>query len=135
MTSNLTLSVIVVNWQVRDLLRDCLRSLFEHMLLPPTTWELIVVDNNSSDDSVGMVREEFPGAEVIANSQNEGFGKANNQAFRISRGKYVLLLNPDTVILNNAINFMLQLIESRPDVGALGCGLLNSEGLFSPWAG
>src|SRR5713226_4850116 len=87
----LKLSVIVVNWNVGELLRDCLLSVYREMRLAPDEWELIVVDNNSSDASVEMIRSEFPSAVVVANSENLGFAKANNQAFEISGGRYVLL--------------------------------------------
>ena len=113
MTSPLTLSVIVVNWNVRDVLRDCLRSLQEQMLLPPGAWEVIVVDNDSRDGSVEMMRKEFPAAVLLTNRENLGFGKANNQAFRICRGQYVLLLNPDTVVLDHAVDRMLEMMEAR----------------------
>jgi N-acetylglucosaminyl-diphospho-decaprenol L-rhamnosyltransferase len=131
----LTLSVIIVNWKVRDLLRDCLRSLYEEMLLPPEVWEIIVVDNYSGDDSVEMVRAEFPGATLLANDKNLGFGKANNQALRICRGKYILLLNPDTVVIDHALDRMVQMMEASPDVAALGCRLLNTDGSFQRWTG
>lgn len=135
MAYSLTLSVIVVNWNVRDLLRDCLRSLHEQMLIPPEAWEVIVVDNDSSDGSAAMVERDFPQAVLLANSRNVGFAPANNQAFRISRGKYVLLLNPDTVILDHAVDCMVGEMDRSPDVAALGCRLLNSDGSFQRWTG
>ncbi len=129
------LSVIVVNWNVRELLSGCLRSLEEQMLLPLDAWELFVVDNASSDGSVEMIRERFPKACVIANRDNRGFGKANNQAYRLCRGEYVLLLNPDTVILDHAVDRMIADLEDHPDVAALGCRLLNADGSFQRWTG
>ena len=133
--ATLTLSVIVVNWKVRELLRECLLSLRSQMQLAPQSWELIVVDNNSGDGSVEMVRAEFPEARLIANGENVGFGRANDQAYRFCRGRYVLLLNPDTVVLDHAADRMLEIMEARPDVGALGCRLLNSDGSFQRWTG
>src|SRR6267154_41977 len=130
-----TLSVIVVNWNVRDLLRDCLHSLQEQMLLPPAAWEVIVVDNNSSDASVEMIAQEFPTAVLLANQDNLGFAKANNQAFGMCRGKYILLLNPDTIILNHAVDAMVKLMAAGPNVAALGCRLLNEDGSFNRWPG
>lgn len=135
MNSSLDLSVIVVNWNVRDLLRDCLRSLYDEMLVPPDAWELIVVDNDSRDGSAEMVRKEFPEAVLMANDQNLGFGKANNQAFRICRGRYVLLLNPDTVVAGHAVDRMMGIIHERSDVAALGCRLLTSDGTVQRWTG
>jgi N-acetylglucosaminyl-diphospho-decaprenol L-rhamnosyltransferase len=133
--SAITLSVIVVNWNVRDLLRDCLYSLREQMLLPSGTWEVIVVDNNSSDRSVEMIAQQYPEAVLLANKDNLGFAKANNQAFHVCRGKYVLLLNPDTIVQNHAIDSMVELMAARPDVAALGCRLLNADGSFNRWTG
>jgi N-acetylglucosaminyl-diphospho-decaprenol L-rhamnosyltransferase len=131
----LILTVIIVNWNVRDLLRDCLHSLHQQMLLPPSEWELIVVDNNSNDESAAMVQTDFAGAILLANKENLGFGNANNQAFAISRGKYLLLLNPDTVVVEHAVDRMLEIIQGHPDIGALGCCLLNADGSFQRWTG
>jgi len=133
--ATLTLSVIVVNWKVRELLRECLQSLRSQMQLPASEWELIVVDNDSGDGSVEMVRAEFPEARLIANTENVGFGRANDQAFQFCRGRYVLLLNPDTVVLDHAADRMVAIMESRPEIGALGCRLLNSDGSFQRWTG
>lgn len=105
------------------------------MLLPPEDWEVIVVDNDSSDGSAEMVREEFSAATLIANKENLGFGKANNQAFRVSKGKYILLLNPDTIVIEHALDSMLSMMDSRPDIGALGCRLLNTDESFQRWTG
>src|SRR5262249_36157115 len=131
----LTLSVIVVNWKVRNLLRECLQSLRRQMRLPSEAWEVIVVDNDSRDGSVEMVRAEFPEAKLIANRENVGFGRANDHAFPFCRGRYVLLLNPDTVVLDHAADRMLEIMEARPEIGALGCRLLNSDGTFQRWTG
>lgn len=131
----LALSVIVVNWNVRDLLRDCLRSLYEETQLPRDQWEVIVVDNNSDDSSVEMVRNEFPAVRLFANQENIGFGRANNQAFEVCRGKQILLLNPDTIVQNRAIERMMEVMRERPDVGVLGCELQNGDGSFQRWTG
>jgi GT2 family glycosyltransferase len=131
----LKLSVIVVNWKVRELLRECLRSLHAEMQLDPQEWELIVVDNDSGDGSAEMVAAEFAHARLIANRENVGFGRANDQAFRICRGRYVLLLNPDTVVLDHAVDRMLATMDARTDVGVLGCRLLNTDGSFQRWTG
>jgi GT2 family glycosyltransferase len=130
-----TLSVIVVNWNVCDLLRDCLRSLCEQMRLPRDAWELIVVDNASTDGSAEMLQQQFPDATLLFNRENVGFGKANNQALRICRGRYVLLLNPDTVVLDQAVDKMLTLMHERGDIAALGCRLIGGDGHFQRWTG
>ena len=131
----LLLSVIVVNWKVCDLLRECLRSLQSQMQMPRELWEVIVVDNNSGDGSVEMVASEFPDVRLVANRENLGFGRANNQAFPLSRSRYVLLLNPDTVVLDHAADRMVAAMEADPDIGALGCSLLNTDGSFQRWTG
>ncbi len=131
----LKLSVIVVNWKVRELLRECLTSLHDQMQLARKDYEVIVVDNNSRDGSIEMVRAEFPEARLIVNEENVGFGRANDAAFRVCHGRYVLLLNPDTVVLDNAVDRMMEIMEARPDLGALGCRLLNSDGSFQRWTG
>jgi hypothetical protein len=131
----LTLTVIVVNWKVREYLRECLTSLYAQMELPGPQWELIVVDNASGDGSVEMVRTDFPQARLVANRENTGFGRANDQAFAMARGRYVLLLNPDTLVLDHAVDRMLEVMERGPGIGALGCRLLNTDGSFQRWTG
>jgi GT2 family glycosyltransferase len=133
MAAELRLSVIVVNWNVRDLLRDCLSSLSTFERLQSEESETFVVDNDSSDGSVEMLRREFPVVSVMANRQNVGFGRANNQAFAHCRGRYVLLLNPDTVILDDAVARMSEILDSHPDVGAVGSRLVNPDGSLQRW--
>ncbi|MFO0947988.1 MAG: glycosyltransferase family 2 protein [Planctomycetota bacterium] len=130
-----SLSIVIVNWNVRDLLRACLQSVQQQMRLPETCYEVIVVDNQSTDGSVAMLEKEFPGVRLIANPHNPGFGKANNQALPLCRGKYILLLNPDTVILDHALDKMLARMEGEPSIGALGCRLLNGDGTLQRWTG
>ncbi len=126
-------SVIVVSWNVRELLMDCLRSVFDGLRMPADRLEVVLVDNASTDGSVEAVRAEFPHVRVIANEENVGFGKANNQALPGCRGRYLLLLNPDTVVMDGAIDGMLAHIDARPRVGALACRLLNTDGSFQRW--
>jgi GT2 family glycosyltransferase len=111
-------SVIIVNWNTRDLLRGCLQS-----VLTETTasTEVIVIDNASADGSAAMVAAEFPQVLVIANTDNKGFAAANNQGLRIAKGRNLLLLNPDTIILDGAIDRMLDWLVDHPDVGGAGC--------------
>lgn len=120
-------SVIVVNWNTRDLLRNCLNSIITQTSV---AHEIIVVDNASSDGSADMVRTEFPSATLIANSKNGGFAAANNQGLRISRGRTVLLLNPDTLILDGAIDHMLAWLDRHPGVGCVGCQVLEGPGVI-----
>ena len=128
-------SVIIVNWKVKDLLRGCLRSVEAHSGLPPGCVQTIVVDNDSGDGSVEMVRREFPGAKVIANQDNLGFGRANNQALGLCRGRYVVLLNPDTVVLDGALAAMVRAMDREPGIAALGCRLLNGDHSLQRWTG
>jgi GT2 family glycosyltransferase len=91
-------SVVIVSWNTRDILRGCLRSVFEQTR--EVTYEVFVVDNNSRDGSADMVRTEFPRVKLIENAQNRGFAAANNQGLRLALGRYALVLNPDTLILD-----------------------------------
>jgi N-acetylglucosaminyl-diphospho-decaprenol L-rhamnosyltransferase len=121
------LSIVIVNWNVRELLRRCLYSIFQ---LPLSNFqiEVIVVDNASYDDSVAMIEEEFPQVRLIANSENVGFTVGNNQGIAASRGRYILLLNPDTEVVGDALTTMVEYLDDHPQVGALGPKLLNPDG-------
>jgi hypothetical protein len=120
------ISIIIVNWNTKDLLRNCLNSINE--TLQNITLEIIVVDNASLDGSVAMLREEFPQVAIIENTTNRGFGAANNQAFGIMKGRYALLLNTDTVLKEHAVYELFSFVEAHPDA-ATACGqLLNADG-------
>ena len=120
------LSVIILNWNARNYLEKSLASLVcaPHKL----DFEVIVVDNLSEDDSVAMVREKFPAAAVIASQENKGFGAGNNLAVPQTSGRYVLFLNPDTVVTEGALANMVAFADSQPDIGILGPKLLNGDG-------
>jgi GT2 family glycosyltransferase len=120
-------SVVIVNWNTRDILRDCLASIMAQTRAP---YEVIVVDNASRDGSTRMVQTEFPAVRLIANSDNRGFAGANNQGLEVARGRHVLLLNPDTVILDGAIDRMLAWLTARPDVGCVGCQVMEAPGVI-----
>jgi GT2 family glycosyltransferase len=117
-------SIIIVNWNIRDILRNCLRSVYEQS--KGITFEVIVIDNASSDGSAAMVREEFPKVTLIENKENRGFAAANNQGMRIAKGRYILLLNPDTIVLDKAIEKTIVFADSNPDVGVTGCQVLEN---------
>jgi GT2 family glycosyltransferase len=120
------ISVIIVNWNTRELLAGCLESVAA--TLRGVLHEVIVVDNASTDGSVAMLRESFPAVIVIENAANRGFGAANNQALAIMRGRYALLLNSDAVLTAHAAAELLACLENRPDA-AMACGqLLNADG-------
>jgi len=120
------ISIIIVNWNSKDLLLKCLKSI--ETSVEDLPYEIIVVDNASADGSAVMLREQFPRVHLIANSENRGFGAANNQAMRVMAGRYALLLNSDTVLTETAVREILDFMEARPDV-AIACGqLLNADG-------
>jgi N-acetylglucosaminyl-diphospho-decaprenol L-rhamnosyltransferase len=122
----MNLSIIIVNWNTRDLLARCLASVYAH--LPQAEAEVLVVDNGSTDDSPTMVREFFPLARLIRNSQNVGFARANNQAMQECIGQSILLLNSDTEVKPGALDGLLQVMEQYPEAGAAGSRLLNPDG-------
>ena len=129
------LSVVIVNWNVRELLRACLLSVEKEMLLAKSEYEIVVVDNASHDGSVQMLREDFPWVIVQANEKNVGFGVANNQALALCSSEIMLLLNPDTVVLDHALDRMFAHMKSDSSVGILGSQLLNSDMTVQRWTG
>lgn len=118
-------SVIIVNWNTRELLRNCIDSIFRQTR--SVKFEVIVVDNASRDGSVAMCATEFPTVKVIANGDNRGFAAANNQGIRMASGRYILVLNPDTIILDGAIDRCVAYSDAHPDVGVIGCQVLDDE--------
>lgn len=113
------LSIVIVNWNTRDLLRDCLASIDRNR--GRLSIEIIVIDNASTDGSAEMITREFPSCRLFANRDNRGFAAANNQGIRAARGHYVLLLNPDTIVLEAALTKALARAEAEPTIGVLGC--------------
>ncbi|MBN2482531.1 MAG: glycosyltransferase [Bacteroidales bacterium] len=124
------LSVIIVSYNVKHFLEQCLNAVIRSADTIRT--EIIVVDNNSVDGSVQMVREKFPQVFLIANHSNNGFAKANNQGIVISRGKYVLLVNPDTVVQEDTFLKCIEFMESHPEAGSLGVKMIDGKGRFLP---
>lgn len=121
------LSIIIVNWNTGNLLEDCLTSIFKSERGP--SMEMIVVDNNSSDGSQENIKERFPGVQLVQNTKNKGFSKANNQGIKIARGDYILLLNPDTIIPDaGLLKKWLSFMDKHPETGASGCRLLYPDG-------
>lgn len=129
------LSVIIVSWRVPALLRDCLRSLFAEAERLDGDIEVFVVDNASGDETVDMVRREFPTVGLTENLENVGFGRANCQAYAQARGAFVLLLNPDTLVPAGALARLVERIKQSPDIAVLGCRLLNGDGTLQRWTG
>ncbi len=120
------ISVIIVNYNVREFLNNALISLFKS--LEGYSSEVFVVDNASDDGSVELVQKNFPQVKLIANATNVGFAKANNQALALSTGRYLLLLNPDTLIQEDTFDKLIEFFESHPDAGMAGCKILNPDG-------
>lgn len=124
------LSVIIVNYNVEYFLEQCLNSV--RAASASLEIETFVVDNNSIDDSVAMIQEKFPEIQLIANKENTGFSKANNQAMRIAKGEYVLLLNPDTVVEEDTFSKCIEFMDTHPDAGGMGVEMLDGKGKFLP---
>ena len=124
------LSIIIVNYNVRHFLEQCLTSVYK--AIPNVSAEVFVVDNNSPDDSVEMVRNNFPNVHLIHNKDNVGFSRANNQAIEISKGEYVLLLNPDTVVEEDTFENCIEFMDAHPDAGGLGVKMIDGSGKFLP---
>lgn len=124
------LSVIIVNYNVEYYLEQCLHSV--RRAAEEVSTEVWVVDNNSVDGSVAMVREKFPEAKLIANKENIGFSKANNQAIRQATGRYILLLNPDTLVEEDTFARCVAFMDAQPDAGGLGVKMIDGHGRFLP---
>jgi GT2 family glycosyltransferase len=136
------LSILIVNWNTRAYTTQCLQTLVDtadNLSLDPGSLrygtysaEVIVVDNASVDDSVSVIRQQFPWTQLIENDQNVGFARGNNQAFAASSGRYVLLLNSDTAVKPGALQTLLQFMEDHPRCGGCGARLLNADGSLQP---
>jgi GT2 family glycosyltransferase len=124
------LSVVIVNYNVEHFLEQCLYSVRRAM--QGIEGEVFVVDNNSVDGSLRMLSEKFPEVNVIANKDNVGFSRANNQAIRVSTGQYVLLLNPDTVVEDDTFAKCIAFMDAHPDAGGLGVKMVDGKGNFLP---
>lgn len=128
--NSVDLSVVIVNYNVRPFLQLCLHSV--QKASQKLNIEVFVVDNASSDDSVAMVQNHFPEIKLIANSDNVGFAKANNQALRMANGRYVLLLNPDTIVAETTFDEMVHYMDNNLSVGGLGARMVDGAGKFLP---
>lgn len=124
------LSIVIVNYNVEHFLEQALLSVYK--ALKNIEAEVFVVDNNSVDHSLEMLAEKFPQVRVIANKENVGFARANNQAIRESTGEYVLLLNPDTVVEEDTFEKCISFMDATPDAGGLGVKMVNGQGEFLP---
>lgn len=125
MTDTTDVSVVIISWNTKDILRDCLNSVYQQT--KGIEFEVIVVDNASTDGSAQMVKTDFPQVALTENPANLGFAAANNQAIPTAAGRYVLLLNSDTVLLDNAIAKSLAFADNHPDAAVVGCRTLNAD--------
>lgn len=127
------LSIAIVSWNTKDILDQCLNSINE--TASGVEFEVIVVDNASSDGSAEMVAQKYPCAQIIQNEDNVGFPKANNQAYAISKGRHFLLLNPDTIMRGDTLKRLVKHLDSNPNAGAVGPLVLNTDGTLQySWA-
>jgi len=130
------LTIVIVSWNVCDLLRRCLSSILDARRTGDHSsnlqLEIIVVDNASTDGSLAMVRTDFPDVHLVVNSENRGFTAANNQGLAPSRGRYLMLLNPDTEVVDGALATMIRYMDAHPEVGALGPQLRYPDGSLQP---
>ena len=124
------LSVVIVSYNVRDYLENCLQSVSR--ALEGIEGEVFVVDNHSDDDSVETVRAQYPWVRLIENQENMGFSRANNIAIREARGEYVLLLNPDTIVEEATLREVLRFMEEHPKAGGAGVMMHNADGALAP---
>ncbi len=119
------LSISIVSWNVREYLKNCLKSVYD--TINNLSFEVIVVDNNSNDGTIQMIKDEFPFVKLIENRKNLGFAAANNQAIRQAKAEYILLLNPDTIILPGTIEGMLRFMDSYPEAGISSCRKIDEN--------
>lgn len=124
--TGIDLSVVIVSWNTRDILRNCLVSLDRG--IRRTSHEILLVDNASTDGSAEMVRTEFPAVRLIENTENLGFARANNIGISRARGSLILLLNPDTLVLDDAVDEMALFLKNHPETGAVCPKVLNEDG-------
>jgi GT2 family glycosyltransferase len=124
------LSIVIVNWNTEDLLRDCLQSVLTG--LGALQAEVIVVDNASSDGSVAMVRDAFPAVQLIETGRNLGFAGGNNVALRVAQGRHVMLLNTDTLVHGDVLPRSVAWMDAHPEVGVMGPRVLNTDGTVQP---
>lgn len=125
-----TLSIIIVSWNTRDILRDCLESVYAN--LSGLDCEVLVIDNASSDGSPQMVETQFPQAALVKNPDNRGFAAANNQGMKLAKGSYILLLNSDTIVLGDVLSRTVAFAGAHPEAAVIGCRVLNPDRSLQP---
>lgn len=131
---SIKLSIVIVSYNVQDLLKNCLQSILDCQP-PSANYELVVVDNHSVDESVEMVKKEFPQVKLITSEENLGFGRANNLGAKKTKGELILFLNPDTKVCSESLESLAGFFEDRPRAGIVGPQLLNEDDSFQPSVG
>lgn len=126
----LDVSIVIVNWNTKKVLADCLNSIFKET--KGLNFEVIVVDNASRDGSADMIKQDFPQVHLVSNSKNRGFAAANNQAMAVAGGRYILLLNSDTIVLGNCIAETISFADDNPTAAVVGCRVLNHDRTLQP---
>jgi len=129
------LSIIVLSWNTKDLLRQCLKSLNSKLKTQNSKIEVIVVDNGSTDDSVSMVKKEFPQVKLIENLRNLGFAKGNNIGIKVAKGEYIMLLNSDTIVKPGALEKLTRFLDKNQEFAIAGPRLLNQDETSQPNCG
>jgi GT2 family glycosyltransferase len=123
-----TLSIVILCWNDLKVISDCLRSIYDET--HDIEFEVIVSDNGSTDGSIEFIRQHYPKTRVLENGENLGFARGNNAGIAQSSGRYVLILNPDTVIRDRALEKLVAFAERHPEAGAFGCKVLNRDGSY-----
>jgi GT2 family glycosyltransferase len=124
-TNEVEVSIVIVSWNTRDILRNCISSIYDQTV--NISFEVIVVDNASCDNSSSMVKDKFSQVIPVENQENKGFAAANNQGIAVAKGHYILLLNSDTLILGNAIHQTVKFADAHPEAAVVGCKVLNPD--------
>ena len=121
------ISIVIVSYNVKDFICQCIRSIYKSNL-SKSDYEIIVVDNDSHDDTVSIIKKEFQEVVIIENTNNEGFSKAVNQGFNISKGDHICIINPDVIIKDDTLQKLLDKIEENDEIGAIGPRIINTDG-------
>lgn len=129
MLNKIDISIVIVSYNVKEFVRKCLQSLLEY-IDQTIAIEVVLVDNNSTDKTVELVKKEFPQVNIIKNITNKGFPSANNQAFKLCKGEYILMLNPDAEIIDGSFNKLFYYLNNNPDISIIGPKILNTDRSF-----
>jgi N-acetylglucosaminyl-diphospho-decaprenol L-rhamnosyltransferase len=126
------LSIVIICWNDQKVIQQCIESIYSGTT--EFDFEVIVSDNGSTDESLSIIRERFPAVKIVENRANVGFGRGNNAGIRVSQGEYVLILNPDTIIIGHALETLVRYADEHSEAGAFGARVLNPDGSFQDCA-